>query len=200
MNFGSLFEKKCCHLFICFVLLPVNAIHALAQTSCHCHELKAGQYYVNGLPVIAQVPQPAPPIKRMSRDPAQAGSAPDSQHRPQGMVDPLRAGTQSTYMEGSAKGTTIQAQVEQEAGPVNILFLIDSSQSMKEGLGGVPKMEAAKQVLQNAISNIPGDINLGLRVFGQRFTGDPMVDCSATQLLVPLAPAIVAQLLSRSGN
>ena len=29
------------------------------------------------------------------------------------------------------------------------------------------KIEAAKQVLQNALARIPGDVNIGLRVFGQ---------------------------------
>src|SRR5205814_2303387 len=73
----------------------------------------------------------------------------------------LQTGTQSTTLQGGTAGTTIQAQVERQGGPVNILFVIDCSYSMKEGLGGsMQKMDAAKQVLQNALSRIPGDVNL----------------------------------------
>src|SRR5262249_42735860 len=74
-----------------------------------------------------------------------------------------------------------------ESGPVNILFLVDASYSMKEKLGGADqKIDAAKQVLQNALSRIPTDINLGLRVFGQGFTNDPSIDCQQSALLVPM--------------
>ena len=33
--------------------------------------------------------------------------------------------------------------------------------------GGRQKMDAAKDVLQQALSRIPNDVNIGLRVFGQ---------------------------------
>lgn len=85
----------------------------------------------------------------------------------------------------SARYDTLHAGVQDEEGPINILFLVDASRSMKEGLGGgVQKMEAAKQALQKAISQIPGSVNVGLRVFGQDYSGDTMIDCQQSQLLV----------------
>jgi Ca-activated chloride channel family protein len=59
--------------------------------------------------------------------------------------------------------------VQREAGPVNILFIVDGSRSMLEEIerGGRQKMDAAKDVLQQALSRIPNDVNIGLRVFGQ---------------------------------
>jgi len=110
----------------------------------------------------------------------------------------LQTGTQSTLIQGGTKGSLIQAQVEQETGPVNILFLIDASYSMKEGLSGSEnKMEAAKRVLQESIEQIPGEVNLGLRVFGQGFTGDPYYDCQQSALLVPIGQGNRRSIIER---
>jgi hypothetical protein len=110
----------------------------------------------------------------------------------------LRSNTQSTTLQSGTDSTLIRAQVERVGGPVNILILIDCSQSMKEGItggmldfmglssGAEPKMEAAKRVLEKTLARIPGDVNVGLRVFGQRFDNDPVGDCNQTALLVPL--------------
>jgi len=91
-------------------------------------------------------------------------------------------------LQGGAQGSFIQGGAQRDGGPVNILFVLDASYSMKEKLGNDErKMTAAKQVLQSALSRIPNDVNLGLRVFGQSFARDnPMADCMATTLLVPL--------------
>jgi Ca-activated chloride channel family protein len=100
----------------------------------------------------------------------------------------LHTGTDSTLIQGGTKSALIQGQVNEETGPINVLFLVDCSYSMKEGLGfgGSQKMEAAKQVLESALSRIPTDINLGLRVFGQSFSNDPYIDCQQSALLVPI--------------
>lgn len=103
----------------------------------------------------------------------------------------LQVGTDQTTLQTGLESTLLQANVARESLPTNILFLIDSSQSMKEKItvgvdaGKEPKMEAAKRVLQEAISKIPGDIHLGLRVFGNGFTGMDS-DCQQSSLLVPL--------------
>jgi len=102
----------------------------------------------------------------------------------------LQSGTQSNLLQGGTAGTLIQGNVEHMGGPVNILFLLDCSYSMKEKLGHgheeSPKMVAAKEVLWNAMQKIPPDVNVGLRIFGQGFNGLPEVDCRQTVLLVPI--------------
>src|SRR5262249_36696346 len=99
----------------------------------------------------------------------------------------LQSSTQSTTLQSGTKAALIQGQVQQESGPVNVLFLFDCSYSMKEGLGGgAKKMDAAKQVLKNAMTRIPSDINIGLRVFGQGFSNDPYIDCQQSALLVSI--------------
>ncbi len=99
----------------------------------------------------------------------------------------LKTGTDSTMLKTGTDSTTLQTGVQEEASDINILFIIDASYSMKEKLaGGVQKMEAAKKVLQEALSKIPQNVNLGLRVFGQSFTNIPSIDCRSSALLVPI--------------
>lgn len=102
----------------------------------------------------------------------------------------LQVGTEQTLLQTGTTGTLLQANVERDSNPVSILFLIDSSNSMREKIPGTagdkdPKMEAAKKVLQEAISRIPNDVSLGLRVFGNSFRGD-FSDCQQSTLLVPI--------------
>lgn len=97
----------------------------------------------------------------------------------------LQGGTEGTLIQGGTEGTTIHGGTQREGGQVTILFLVDASLSMKENLEkGVQKMDAAKLVLQKAISKIPNDVNLALRVFGH--FNSPMVNpCESSALLVP---------------
>ena len=104
-----------------------------------------------------------------------------------GQSNVLQGDTNSTMIQGGMNSTMVQGNIDQAGGPVNILFLIDASYSMKEKFGGGDrKMGAAKQVLEEAITRIPADVNLGLRVFGQSFSGAPEIDCRQTSILVPL--------------
>lgn len=94
--------------------------------------------------------------------------------------------TQAASLQGGTQGSLIHGTVERDTVPINVLFLLDASYSMKDKLGGQKKISAAKQVLETALSRIPADVNLGLRVFGQAFTGIVELDCHQTVLLVPL--------------
>lgn len=103
----------------------------------------------------------------------------------------LQLGAESTLLRTGTSGALIQAGVEREGGPVNILFLVDASHSMIEKIPSgdgskEEKMDGAKRVLQQAIANLPSDINIGLRVFGQGFSNDPYSDCQSSALLVPI--------------
>lgn len=101
--------------------------------------------------------------------------------------NPYPAGIQATTLQGGAQGNLIQGQVEHEGGPINVLILVDASYSMKENLGGgEPKMTSAKRVLESTLARIPPDVNLGLRVFGESFSGSPEIDCQRSSLLVPI--------------
>ncbi len=119
----------------------------------------------------------------------------------------LQTGTQNTMLQTGTAGALIQSGtasslirggVDKEAGPVNILILLDASFSMKEKLeGDMQKMDAAKMVLQQALARVPSDVNLGLRVFGQGYTGDPFMDCKQSALLVPLGQGNRRSIIER---
>lgn len=119
----------------------------------------------------------------------------------------LQTGTQNTMLQTGTAGALIQSGtasslirggVDKEAGPVNILILLDCSFSMKEKLeGNMQKMDAAKMVLQQALTRVPSDVNLGLRVFGQGYTGDPFMDCKQSALLVPLGQGNRRSIIER---
>ncbi len=106
----------------------------------------------------------------------------DSEQKLQGQA--TQAGSGNSLMGGGVENSAVSE-------PINILFLMDCSFSMKEKMADhEQRIEAAKQVLQNALAHIPGDVNIGLRVFGQGDSngrmGNFMDDCQRTALLVPL--------------
>jgi hypothetical protein len=63
----------------------------------------------------------------------------------------------------------------------NILFIIDSSGSMKAKVAGQTKMETAKEVLSNLVTTLPPETQVGLMAYGHRSKND----CRDTELLVP---------------
>jgi hypothetical protein len=104
----------------------------------------------------------------------------------------LQTGAQNTMLQTGTQNLMLQGGTEHKTEETNIEIVIDCSQSMKETIGGVisndhePKMDAAKRVLEQTMTTIPADVNVGLRVFGQSFRNDPFVDCQQTALLVPI--------------
>ena len=152
-------------LFLVMVILLLCPKFAIGQT-------------VNQIPIA-----PSRQIKNQSPNTnAPANQLSDDQRQSKVDSKELRAGAVDSSLSG---------EIEQQTGPVNILFVLDCSFSMKEKMEDhSQKMEAAKQVLQNALARIPGDVNIGLRVFGQgngdNTRGFFADDCLQTALLVPL--------------
>lgn len=177
------------------------------------------------LPAVSPMPEPAgwpapaptyqPPPRR--NPPAYQGGANSTQLQTGTQTNLLQTGTQSTTLHTGTQNTLLQtgttgtliqsgtassmirAGIDKEAGPVNILILLDCSFSMKEKLeGSMQKMDAAKMVLQQALARVPSDVNLGLRVFGQGYTGDPFIDCKQSALLVPLGQGNRRSIIERT--
>ncbi len=95
----------------------------------------------------------------------------------------LQTGTQSTMLQTGTQGTMLQTGTQRTGGPVTILIIFDASLSMKENLEHKDqKIDAAKKVLETALTRIPADIKVGLRVFGHTIYPD---ECHASALLVP---------------
>jgi uncharacterized protein YegL len=66
----------------------------------------------------------------------------------------------------------------------NVLFILDSSGSMAGRVDGVPKINAAKQVLTALLRDLPKETKIGLMTYGHRTKGD----CKDVELLVPIGP------------
>lgn len=161
-----------------------------------------------GLPAFSQTP--APPCQGCTHNGADSGLMPAPVLKGGTGSTTLQAGTGSTLLKTGTEGVmlqtgtegamlqtgtqnmVIQSGVERQTEKTNILILVDCSQSMKEGVGGMfssnhdPKMETAKKVLEQTLASIPSDVSIGLRVFGQSFNNDPYMDCQQSALLVPI--------------
>lgn len=181
------------------VILPVSS------KPNHCTEPDSAGTKSSVVTLIASDYVPVEPVTKQAPSPALKGGADSTMLQGGTQSTSLQSGTQSTTLQTGTQSTMlqmgtasttlqtgtqtalIQGQVEQAGGPINILFLVDASFSMRENLGGGdPKMTSAKKVLESALSRIPPDINLGLRVFGQSASNSLDIDCNASALLVPI--------------
>ncbi len=66
---------------------------------------------------------------------------------------------------------------------VEIVF--DASNSMWGQMEGQAKITIAKQIVADALDALPGDLELGLRVYGHRYPRE-LYNCTDSELLVPL--------------
>ncbi|MFL6375343.1 MAG: vWA domain-containing protein [Pyrinomonadaceae bacterium] len=64
----------------------------------------------------------------------------------------------------------------------NIVFIVDSSGSMKAKAGGKTKMDAAKEVVSGLIGELPPNVRAGLMAYGHR----QKKDCKDIELLIPV--------------
>lgn len=67
-----------------------------------------------------------------------------------------------------------------------ILFIVDLSNSMNEYIGNKKKTEIAFNAFASVLSKISPQTQTGLRVYGHKFGFNPMLGCSATELVSPL--------------
>lgn len=70
----------------------------------------------------------------------------------------------------------------------NILIILDCSYSMEDEINGIRKIDIARSVINEVLKQLPGNINVGLRVYGHTKSLLGFNDCKATELLVPIAP------------
>lgn len=97
-----------------------------------------------------------------------------------------------------------------QAGAENVLFILDASDSMNDKLGGLPKIQQAKDVILKTIQAMPPHVNVGLRVYGHRlgnmsgFQFGPFgmytsggSTCRQTQLLAPITTNNRARIASQ---
>ncbi len=66
------------------------------------------------------------------------------------------------------------------AKPVEVMYIIDSSHAMTKDLGAMTRLEAAQDVLRDAIPALPAGMKAGLSAFGHRSN----IDCRDVEVLV----------------
>jgi Ca-activated chloride channel family protein len=94
-------------------------------------------------------------------------------------VDSPPASTPATI---AASATPVPPTAAAE--PNNILFIVDSSGSMKAKAGSKTRMEAAKEVVSTLVSELPAGINAGLMAYGHRRKND----CTDVELIMNVGP------------
>ena len=68
----------------------------------------------------------------------------------------------------------------------NLEIVLDVSGSMNTTLGEGTRWSTAMQVLQDVVATLPEDLNVGLRVYGHRYSSKSGQTCQDTELLVPI--------------
>jgi hypothetical protein len=80
-----------------------------------------------------------------------------------------------------------------------VLFMVDSSGSMDESLGGRKKIDIAKEAMANVLGEISEDLPMGLRVYGHEFDKNAAQEdnCKVSELVVPIGKGTKAQIIQR---
>ncbi|MGB5133130.1 MAG: VWA domain-containing protein, partial [Steroidobacteraceae bacterium] len=69
----------------------------------------------------------------------------------------------------------------------NLEIVLDVSGSMNTKLGDSTRWQVALATLKEVVSTLPDDLNVGLRVYGHRYSSKSAETCQDTELLVPIA-------------
>ena len=68
----------------------------------------------------------------------------------------------------------------------NLEIVLDVSGSMKQPIGKSTRWQTALGVLEQVMASVPDDFNVGLRVYGHRYSSVSPQTCADTELVVPL--------------
>jgi hypothetical protein len=77
---------------------------------------------------------------------------------------------------------------EEKATVNNVELIVDASNSMWGQIQGKSKISIAKEVLEQIITGLPENMNVGLRLYGHRYSLRDSRACEDTELVVPMGP------------
>ncbi len=72
--------------------------------------------------------------------------------------------------------------------PPNIELILDCSGSMDTDLGGISRLATAKATLRTLVAKLPDGANVGLRLYGHRYSSFSSKSRTDTELVVPIGP------------
>ena len=70
----------------------------------------------------------------------------------------------------------------------NLEIVLMVSGSMNAKLGKMTRWQTALDTLKEVVAALPDDLNVGLRVYGHRYSSKSAQTCQDTELVVPIAP------------
>lgn len=82
----------------------------------------------------------------------------------------------------------------------NLVIILDCSYSMDDQIDGQRKIDIAKNVINKVLRELPGNTNVGLRVYGHKSGFLGFDGCTATELLVPIGrnnPDLISDCLKK---
>lgn len=80
----------------------------------------------------------------------------------------------------------VSKHVESTKSNEQILFIVDFSNSMNDYIGGIPKLDMARNTLAEILPKVPPNVKTGLRVYGHKAGFTYYQGCQASTLSVPL--------------
>ena len=98
-----------------------------------------------------------------------------------------------------ACGGAAAAPGDKPAAP-NLEIILDVSGSMNAKLGETSRWQTALKVLDEVVGTLPADLNVGLRVYGHRYSSSSAQTCQDTELVVPIAPLDRPKLLEAASK
>jgi hypothetical protein len=93
-----------------------------------------------------------------------------------------------TATERRTGSLRVVSDVQAAAEPIrkNLEIILDLSGSMKQRLGNSTRIDTARRVLRQVLEKIPGDVRVGLRVYGRRYGSKQRETCTDSELVVPV--------------
>ncbi len=82
----------------------------------------------------------------------------------------------------------------------NLEIVLDVSGSMNTKLGDSTRWQVALATLKEVVSTLPDDLNVGLRVYGHRYSSKSAETCQDTELLVPIDKLDRDKILTAATN
>ena len=82
----------------------------------------------------------------------------------------------------------------------NLEIVLDVSGSMNTKLGDSTRWQVALGTLKEVVSTLPDDLNVGLRVYGHRYSSKSAETCQDTELLVPIDKLDRDKILTAATN
>ena len=105
------------------------------------------------------------------------------------LTSPVEYRLKADWIQTERKPGFVEVQFEEGAekkAAQNVELILDASNSMWGQIAGKAKITIAKEVLDQIISGLPDEMNVGLRLYGHRYGLNDSRACQDTELVTPI--------------